>query len=122
MRYWAYLCAKLAAAGAVLYGVLVVLNRLLGQAPDLPAIKAATAEKTEELSELAKQLRPLRDAGPRMWYDLALLGWFALAVVALFFIIHDQRYRCRVCLRRLRMPVETGSWGSMLQLGTTSIG
>ena len=29
----------------------------------------------------------------------------------------DQRYRCRVCLRRLRMPVETGSWSKMLQFG-----
>ena len=37
--------------------------------------------------------------------------------MAVFFIIRDQRYRCRVCLRRLRMPVETGSWGRMLQFG-----
>lgn len=33
----------------------------------------------------------------------------------------DQRYRCRVCLRRLRMPVETGSWSSMLQFGRPRI-
>ena len=121
MRFWAYLSAKLAAAGAVFYGVLVLLSRTLGRAPFHPAVKAATAEKAKELAEVAQQLAPLRDAGTRLWYDLALLGWFALLVVALFFIIHDQRYRCRVCLRRLRMPVETGSWGQMLQFGRPRI-
>ena len=35
--------------------------------------------------------------------------------------IWDQRYRCRVCLRRLRMPVETGSWSRMLQFGRPRI-
>src|SRR5262249_11457173 len=50
-------------------------------------------------------------------YTLLSLIWFLLATVALYFIVWDQRYRCRVCLRRLRMPVETGSWGRMLQLG-----
>lgn len=38
------------------------------------------------------------------------LGLFYLAIL-------DQRYRCRVCLRRLRMPVNTGSWSKMLQFG-----
>ena len=39
----------------------------------------------------------------------------------LYLIIWDQRYRCRVCLRRLRMPIETGSWGRMLQFGRPRI-
>jgi len=121
MRYWAYLCAKLAAAGAVFYGLLVLVNRFLGRPPVHAVIQAATAKKAKELAERAKLLAPLTDAGPRLWYDLALLGLFALAVVALFFIIHDQRYRCRVCLRRLRMPVETGSWSRMLQFGRPRI-
>ncbi len=121
MRYWAYLCAKVAAAGAVFYGLLILLSRTLGKAPVHAAVLAATAEKTKELAERAKQLAPLTDAGAKLWYDLALLVWFAAAVMAMFFIIHDQRYRCRVCLRRLRMPVETGSWSRMLQFGRPRI-
>ena len=40
----------------------------------------------------------------------------------LFYLaIWDQKYRCRTCLRRLRMPVETGSYGYMLQLGRPQI-
>ncbi len=58
-------------------------------------------------------------------YDL---GWTLLA--GLFFLIGsglvylsilDQRYRCRVCARRLRMPMLAGSWGRMLQLGRPSV-
>jgi len=39
----------------------------------------------------------------------------------LYLAILDQRHRCRVCLRRLRMPVETGSWSRMLLLGRPRI-
>ena len=39
----------------------------------------------------------------------------------LYLCIWDQRYRCRMCLRRLRMPVETGSWSRMLFLGRPRI-
>src|SRR5579872_7268308 len=121
MRYWAYLCAKVAAAGAVFYGLLILLNLTLGKVPTHVAVRAATVAKTKELVERAKQLAPLANASAKLWYDLALLVWFALAVVAMFFIIHDQKYRCRVCLRQLRMPVETGSWSRMLQLGRPRI-
>jgi hypothetical protein len=53
--------------------------------------------------------------------NLAILAWFLLCAVALYLIIWDQRYRCRVCLRRLRMPIQTGSWGRMLQFGRPRI-
>ena len=43
--------------------------------------------------------------------------WFLFGAGLLYLTVHDQRYRCRVCLRRLRMPVETGSRGFMLQMG-----
>jgi hypothetical protein len=29
-------------------------------------------------------------------------------------VIWDQRYRCRTCLRRLRMPIQTGNWTHVL--------
>lgn len=54
-------------------------------------------------------------------YDLlytTMTGIVFLLAYGLFYLtILDQRYRCRVCVRRLRMPVETGSWSRMLQFG-----
>jgi hypothetical protein len=109
MRYWAYLAAKLAAAGAALYGLLVFLNRVMPQGRQF---SVAPGEK-----DRMKLLAPLEDGGLQLWCNVALMASFLLAAVAFYFIIRDHRYRCRVCLRRLRMPVETGSWGRMLQLG-----
>jgi hypothetical protein len=41
-----------------------------------------------------------------------------LAGVGLVYVaIWDQRRRCRTCLRRLIMPVATGSWANMLTFG-----
>ena len=63
---------------------------------------------------------------PRFMYDLLLHrcwrafgSWCCCGL--LYLCIWDQRYRCRVCLRRLRMPVETGSWSRMLFLGRPRI-
>jgi len=97
MRYWGYLAAKLAGAGIVLGALLALLNR--SWPPEV----------------LGGQIHPR--FAYNLAYTLITLIWFLLATVALYFIVWDQRYRCRVCLRRLRMPVETGSWGRMLQLG-----
>ena len=99
MRYWAYFSAKIVIAGGALYGLLVLLSRLLPK--DL---------KVNELDAL-------QNSWQHLMTNVALMGWFLLAAGALYLIIRDQRYRCRVCLRRLRMPIETGSWGQMLQFG-----
>jgi|RhiMethySRZTD1v2_1073278.scaffolds.fasta_scaffold35595_4 hypothetical protein len=102
MRYWSYFAAKLVAAAAVLYGLLAILNWIYPPAPELFAYLP-----------------------PRFGYDLGytlfVLVWFLMCTGALYLAIWDQRYRCRVCLRRLRMPVETGSWSRMLQLGRPRI-
>jgi hypothetical protein len=54
-------------------------------------------------------------------YDLlytTLVGvWFQFAFGLVYLAFRDQRYRCRTCLRKLCMPIETGSWGHMLRLG-----
>ena len=47
--------------------------------------------------------------------------WFLFSYGLFYLAFWDQRYRCRTCLRRLRMPIETGSWGYMLQLGRPRI-
>ncbi len=103
MRYWAYFFAKLVTVGGVLYGLLVLISVLL------PPVT-----KLNEFDDF-------RNGSLRLLYNVAFMGWFLLAAGVLYLIIRDQRYRCRVCLRRLRMPIETGSWGQMLQLGRPRI-
>lgn len=69
---------------------------------------------------------------PRFVYQNSFLGYdlgwtliagvfFLLGSGLLSLSILDQRYRCRVCARRLRMPILTGSWGQMLQKGRPGI-
>jgi hypothetical protein len=102
MRYWGYLAAKLAGAAAALYGMLALLGKTFPPEPNAP-------------------LAPLGEGMQRLLCNLALMGWFLLCAGAFYLIIWDQRYRCRVCLRRLRMPIETVSWGRMLQFGRPRI-
>jgi hypothetical protein len=99
MRYWAYLAAKLVAVGFAL--------RYLwhGFPLALPA--------------------PRLYRGQFFGYDLVWTTaagiFFLVCCGAVYVCILEQRYRCRVCLRRLRMPVATGSWGHVLQLGTPRV-
>lgn len=102
MRYWAYFAAKLVAAGLTLWGLLALLNLTF---PPEPRVF---------------QYAPAR-FGYNLWYTGLAGLWFLLCSGFLYLIVWDQRYRCRVCLRRLRMPIETGSWGSMLRLGRPRI-
>src|SRR5205823_12101455 len=37
-----------------------------------------------------------------------------LSIGALLWSLRAQRLRCRVCLRRLRMPVSRGAWSSLI--------
>jgi len=103
MRYWAYFAAKLLSAAAVLYGLLAWITASFPDEPNPPP------------------LAPLRDGGRILLLNVAELGWFLLCAGVLYIIVRDQRYRCRTCLRRLRMPVETGSWGRMLLFGRPRI-
>ena len=108
MRYWAYLVGKVVVAAAPLYGLL----RLLELA--FPAIP----KKKDDFDSL---VAPLAKGGTYLLCDLSLLGWFLLSVGVLYLIVWDQRRRCRVCLRQLRMPIETGSRSYMLQLGRPTV-
>ncbi|MGO9258807.1 MAG: hypothetical protein ACLQU1_21175 [Bryobacteraceae bacterium] len=107
MRYWGYFAGKLVAAAGVLWGLLAVLNWYWPPEPRF-------------WWDSRHSYIP-----PRFGYDLgytaASLAWFLLLTGALYLVILDQRYRCRVCLRKLRMPVETGSWSRMLQFGRPRI-
>lgn len=102
MRYWAYLTGKIGLSAAIMYGLL----RWLNSAWPLPP-------------------RFHNYTPPRFIYDLPytlLAGlWFLSCCGLLYLCVWDQKYRCRVCLRRLRMPVETGSWSRMLFMGRPRI-
>jgi hypothetical protein len=102
MRFWGYFAAKIGLSAAGMGGLLALLNHFWPRAP-----------------------RFYNYAPPRFGYDLLytfVTGlWFLMACGLVYVCVWDQRYRCRVCLRRLRMPVETGSWSRMLLLGRPRI-
>jgi len=100
MKYWAYFIGKVAVAGGPLYGLLALIAAWFPPRP-----------------KNAPALYSLQNGNEAILCNLALMVWFLLCVGAVYLIIWDQRHRCRVCLSRLRMPVETGSWSQMLQLG-----
>lgn len=97
MRYWAYLCAKLAVAGAFLW----VLRGLIAFYAPAPV-----------------RLRDHSIGPPPFAHDLlytfVMLLFTLLVAGVLWVIVWDQRYRCRTCLRRLRMPILKGSWTHVL--------
>src|SRR5436305_1415291 len=95
MKYWGYLVAKLAVAAGILYGLQWIIGKLL-------------PEPT-----------PFLDGGPfpaehNSIMTVVLLLFTLVAAGLVWVIIWDQRLRCRTCLRRLRMPIRTGSWTHVL--------
>jgi hypothetical protein len=110
MRYWAFLAAKVVVLGGILGGLLALLNWCW---PSEPHIRFRVGH--EVLTYIPPRF------GYDLMYTLVVLIWFLACTTGLYFVIWDQRYRCRVCLRRLRMPVETGSWSRMLQFGRPRI-
>jgi hypothetical protein len=106
MRYWAYLAAKVMLTCAVFGGFIALLNSWW------PPERQVIAKGYVYISPRF---------GFSLGYTFATLVLFLLFDAALYFVWFDQRFRCRVCLRRLRMPVETGSWSRMLQFGRPRI-
>lgn len=101
MRYWGWFVAKLLLTGVGLWAMLRLVARQFPPEKD--------------------PLAPLNDGIRYLLCDLALLACFLLFAGALYLIVWDQRYRCRVCLRRLRMPISTGSRARILQFGIPGI-
>jgi hypothetical protein len=101
MRYWAWFVAKLTVTALVARGTLKLVSRIF------PPEKDALA--------------PLGNGVTFLLCDFLLLLCFLLLAGVLYLIVWDQRYRCRVCLRRLRMPVATGSWSRILLFGRPRI-
>jgi hypothetical protein len=98
MKYWLFFTAKLALIAAVLRGIWWLMEATL---PAPPAIGPY------QLGRFGQDLP----------WTTAIFVFCLLGVGLTFLAVLDQRYRCRTCLRRLRMPVATGSWDAMLQFG-----
>lgn len=95
MRYWGVLFGKVLIAGAALYALWLGLLQLY-----TPSI---------EVTHLGQQ--PFtHDLG----FTTMMFAYNLVCNAVLFFIIRDQKYRCRTCARRLRMPVRSGSHAQIL--------
>ena len=102
MRYWGFLLLKFAGAAAGSGFALWFLN--LFWWPETPLFSWNRVQFCYDL----------------LYTTLAGV-WFLFSYGLFYLAFWDQRYRCRTCQRRLVMPVETGSWGFMLQLGRPRI-
>ena len=91
MKYWGFLVAKLTVATVILWVVWAVIRQTL--------------------------FHPQIIFGQDLAYTIAMLFFFLACEGLLYLVIWDQRYRCRTCLRRLRMPVAAGSWPNMVLFG-----
>lgn len=101
MKYWLYLLAKLLAAG----GVVLVLQAVLAGVYPLPP-------------------PPLKRFGPQpplflhdMLFTFVVLAIWLTGAGLISLALWDQRRRCRTCLRKLIMPLKSGSWGHLVLIG-----
>jgi hypothetical protein len=98
MRYWSFLAAKLVAAWGLLTLVWIGMHALWPEPEPFMRVR---------LDPFA------RDLG----YTVAVMVFGLVAVGVVYLIILDQRYRCRTCLRKLRMPLTRGSWNELILMG-----
>src|ERR1700675_2721408 len=98
MRYWGFLLAKLAGAALLIWGAWFAITLCFPH-----RVYFKEYEYTLFTHDLG--------------YTIAMMLYFTFCVGVLYLVIWDQRYRCRTCLRRLRMPVTAGSWPNMLLSG-----
>ena len=98
MKYWLYFAAKLLGTVGIVWGLWIAVAHSLPHPP-----------------------RPTYGSEDPFLHDLlttfAVFGVWLFGAGLLYLIIWDQRRRCRTCLRRLIMPIATGSWGNMLTFG-----
>jgi hypothetical protein len=97
MKYWGYLLLKLAAAGIVMRVVWVAI---------VVSFRGSIDPSFAQ-----------RPFGHDLGFTSVMLLYFLACFGVLHLIVRDQRYRCRTCLRRLRMPVARGSWPNMFLIG-----
>ncbi len=91
MKYWGYLVAKLMLAAGLLYPIWRLIERAF------PTPKSGRADVVRDLH-----------------LNLTMLLFWLFASGIIWLIVWDQKYRCRTCLRRLRMPIQRGGWQHVL--------
>lgn len=99
MKYWAYLLGKL---GLVAFIVYILQIAVVLAFPPPPVTRFG------------------RVPSLFLWdmpFTFCMLFVWLIGAGLLQLALHDQRRRCRTCLRRLIMPVNSGSWGNMLRFG-----
>ncbi|MSV31867.1 MAG: hypothetical protein EXQ57_05040 [Bryobacterales bacterium] len=102
MKYWLFFSAKIVTAVALFAGIWLTMEALLPDPVMFGGVK-------------------LRRFGQDLTWTTAIFGYFLAGAGTLYVIVLDQRYRCRTCLRRLRMPVNSGAWDQMLRIGTPQV-
>ena len=89
------MAAKLVGASLLLYGVAAVLLAILPRPAPIRGIVD-------------------QPFGTNLNYTVLIMIYTVASSMILWWIVWDHRYRCRTCLRRLRMPLATGSWTQVL--------
>lgn len=96
MRYWGYLGLKLLGGGLVSWGVYALILATLPK-PQPFFMGVTPPQFSHDVS---------------FTFGMLLFSLFCAGL--LYVILWDQRYRCRICARKLRMPMTTGSWTHVL--------
>jgi hypothetical protein len=92
MKYWGLLLAKIVAIVGFAWATNLLIHRLM----PVPAQTRVYGNN------------PL---GTDLNWTFLVAFWFLAICGLCWAAVADQRYRCRTCATRLRMPVATGSWG-----------
>jgi hypothetical protein len=95
MKYWLFFAVKLAA----IWGIAGLLKRFL--------------QWLVPIGETAKRYGHHPFSHDLAW-TTAMMAYTLICVGLVYLAILDQKYRCRACVRRLRMPVNSGSWDKAL--------
>jgi hypothetical protein len=95
MKYWSYLAAK----SLIAIAILSVLERAIARA--FPPVAGFADGRVNPVMRYFGYISCMLV----FWLIASGFGWL---------ILWDQKYRCRTCLRRLRMPIQRGSWNHVL--------
>jgi hypothetical protein len=101
MRYWLYFAAKLLLAGLAVWGLQYVVEHAFNIPP--PPLPKFGKQKAMFMDDIV--------------FTFAIFGVWLVGAGMFALILWDQRRRCRTCLRKLIMPVNSGSWGNMVVFG-----
>ncbi len=96
MRYWAYLVGKLV-------GISLIVFVLYAAVSSYPLSTLPAYIHSQFLYNMP--------------YTFCVVGTWMIGAGLLALAVRDQRRRCRTCLRKLIMPIPTGSWSNLLTSG-----